>query len=445
MAISALSSQVVATQLEKVNPKMGKFLTQMESPFAQLFKKSATKHQVSAWNAASGAVLAFRIPVQLSVGGDYQVITLDGGDLGSGSLMDTAYMTIGYFSTDIAYQVPMLAAMATKANTQAITNVLQQSIGNAIKETALYNEIELFQDSTGIVAIANGTGSPTISSGSVTYNLDTTKSFTKLRGYGQLVDVYNSANVLQFSGARVGVIDFVNNAVTLTGVSTYTPHNTDQIAFPNMGTGSYTASTGSFRNGLYLFQTSTFSGSLLGLAYSSAYEMKTNLVNLGGGAYTPSAAWSGASQLVQRRDDSAIAKLIGVSHMSMRVSWYQQGVTIANQYLRPGESAKSLDLAGQGTDLKNKYDVADITHYVSRYADKTRVDWFDPSNYGYVQFGDIEFITTPEGQRIFIGHSSTTGNPTAGYQFYVANTRNIYTVDPGCSVYFYGGAIPSGQ
>jgi hypothetical protein len=131
--------------------------------------------------------------------------------------------------------------------------------------------------------------------------------------------------------------------------------------------------------------------------------------------------------------------------MAQRTAWYQQGVTIANQYLRPGEAAKSLDLAGQGTDYNDRFTVADVEHYVSRYADKSRVDWMNPSNFGWVQLDDINFFTSPDGQRTFVGRSSTTGNPQAGFQFYVVNSRNLYSVDPGCSCVFNNLAIPSGQ
>jgi hypothetical protein len=448
MAITAASSQVTATQLEQVRQKFAKFLTMAESDLAKKFTVTPEKHRVSAWNAGSNAVLAWRIPVLVSIGGDYQAISLDGGDMGTGSMMNTAYMTIGYFANDIGYNIPSLSIMATKSQQQAMSNTLQFNITNAVKETALYNEIGLFGDGTGILATANGTGSPVISGGKVTYNLETTDFlYDRIRGAGQLVDIYNASNVLQFSGARVSSIGFSLTAptITLSGVSTYTPANTDKIAFPNMGTGSYTAAAGSWRYGIYTFNTTNTTGSLLGLTYASVYELATPTVNGGGGYFTPSVAYSGKSQLTQRRDEDAMKGLIGVCHMAQRTAWYQQGVTIANQFIRPGEAAKSMDLAGQGTDYNDRFRVADVDHYVSRYADKSRVDWLNPSNFGWVQLDDINFFSSPDGQRTFVGRSSTTGNPQAGFQFYVINSRNLYSVDPGCAVEFYNLSIPSGQ
>lgn len=446
-SISAISSQIVPTTLEKVNPLLPAYLVNKQSKFMNMFQKAAPKHQISSWSAGtvgSGGVAAYRVPVLLSNGGDYQAINLDGGDLGSGSLMDTAFMTLGYFSNDIAYQIPMLAAFATKTNQQAIKNALQFTIEKAIDEMAVYNEIGLFQDGTGVLATAtavSGTGT-----GPITYTLETSQfSAIRLRGFNALVDIADSGNVVRGTGWRINSINFTASTVTLTGGTSLTTHDTDQIIFPGMAAVGATISAGSWRNGIYTFNTTTTSGSLLGLSYASAYELACPQVNGASGFYTPSLVFSGASQLTQRRNDSAIEGMVGICHMAQRVSWYLQGVTIANQFLRPGEAAESVDLAGQGLKYDKTFEAGDVMHYVSRYANKSRVDWLNPKNFGWVQLNDISFIQTPEGQRVFIGHSTTTGNPVAGYQLYASNTSNLYSVDPGASCVVYSLAVPSGQ
>lgn len=450
-SILATSSQIVPMTLEKVNPMLPAYLVSKQSAFMQMFQKQSPKHMVANWSAGtvgSGGVSAYRVPVMLSRGGDYQAINLDGGDLGSGSMMDTAFMTLGYYATDIAYQVPMLAAFATKTNQQAIKNALQLSIETAIDETAVYNEIGFFQDGTGVLASAtavSGTGT-----GPITYTLETAQfTFIRLRGFNALVDVLTAGNVVLASSWRISNINFAANQVTIVpsglGTASYTSHATDQLAMPGMAAVGNTISAGSFRNGLYTFNTTNTSGSLLGLSYASAYELACPQVNGASGFFTPSLCYSGNAQLVQRRDDQAMKGMVGICHMAQRVSWYLQGVTIANMYLRPGEAAKSVDLAGQGTAEADTFVAGEVTHHVSRYANKSRVDWLSPKNFGWVQLNDISFVQTPEGQRIFIGHSTTTGNPTAGYQFYASNTNNLYSVDPGDSVVYYSLVVPSGQ
>jgi hypothetical protein len=454
MSINSTSVNVVATQLEKVDPKLPYFMTKAQSNFAKLFQKASDKHQVSAWVAGTVGgsplgVSAYRVPVMLNRGGDYQAVSLDGGDLGTGSMMGTAYMTLGYFSNDMAYNVPTLANMATKNRTQAITNVLQTTIGSAIDETALYNEIGLFQDSTGVLANAtskiSGNGN---ASTSVVYQLETT-SFgpNRLRGNQTLVDITNAGGTVLASNARVTNINYPLGQVTIlvSSAAGYSPTNTDQLVFPGMAPVSSTISAGSWRNGIYTFNTTNTTGSLLGLSYATAYELACNQVNANSGFLTPSVLFSGKSQLTQRRDDDAFAKTIGVCHTAQRTSWYLQGVTIANQFIRPGESAKSIDLAGQGTMLANTFEACDVIHHVSRYANKSRVDWFVNSNFGWVNLDEISFFQSPEGQRMFVGRNPTTGNPQAGYQFYIINTMNLYSCDPGCAVVNYSLAIPNGQ
>lgn len=450
MSIGQFSSQVVSTELEQVRKNLQKLLFMNESAFAKQFNMKSEKHMVSAWTAGSGAVLAWRIPVLIANGGDYQAVNLDGGDLGSGSMLNTAYMTVGYFANDLAYAIPSLAMMATKTATQAMNNTLKYSLGSSMKELALYNEIGLFGDSVGVLATANGTGSPTVSGGKVTYNLEPTNfSFNRIRGSNTLVDIYDSTNTLRSIGARVVSTNLSLTAptITLSVSGSPTVANTDQIAFAGMGAtiGTSTIAAGSWRNGIYTFNTTNTTGTLLGLAYSSAYELACCQVNMNGGFYTPNVIFSGRAQLNQRRDEESLAGTIGVCSMAQRVSWYQQGITIANQMARPGEALKSMDLAGQGLKYGDTFEAGDVTHHISRFANKTRVDWLIPKNFGWVQLEEMDFFRTPEGQKIFVGRSSTTGNPQAGFQFYMMNTRNLYCVDPGASVVFYGGAIPSGQ
>jgi hypothetical protein len=454
MSIGAFTNQVIPTMLEQVRPKLQPWLVSKQSKLMNLINKQAEKHNVSAFtDAASGGsptyslggpVLAWRVPVLLFYGGDYQAVSLDGGDLGTGSMMGTAFMAFGTFENDLGYNLPMRAILASKDMKQAVVNALQSTLSKAIPEMALYNEIGFFGDGTGMLAQANGTGSPTFGA-TVTYNLETTNfSYDRLRGKNSLVDVYNSANLLLYSGARIQSISFANNTVTIsTPTGSYSPTNTDQLAFPNMGTGSYTAVAGSWRNGLYTFSTTSTSGSIGGLAYSTAYELATPQVNAAGAYYTPSLLLSGKTQLIQRRDDEAYSSAIGICHPAQRASWYLQGVTISEWFR--GASDKMIDIVPGGTDYGDTFKAGDVMHYVSRYANKSRVDWIVPSNYGWTQLSDIDFIQTPEGQRIFIGRSASTGNPQAGYQFYILNTRQLYSVDPGCGVVYYSLAIPAGQ
>ena len=457
MAITAQSANFTSSMLETVRPKLSQFLAMKQSKFAGLFNKAAEKHQVSAFtdagNAAStftlgGPVLAWRVPVLLNIGGDYQAISLDGGDLGTGSSMTTAFMAFGTFENDIGFNLPLRVIYATKSQQQAVANALQFTLGKAIGEMALYNEIGLFGDATGTLATANGSGAPA-NTGTVTYNLDTAGSYNRIRGYGALVDVYSTAGVLVYLNARVKSISFANNTITLTTPNAYGagPVNTDVIAFPNMGqgaaVGAYTQVAGSWRNGIYTFNSTTNSGSLGSLAYSTAYEMATPNVNGQSGFFTPAIGYAGKAQLIQRRDEEAYSGVIGVCHTAQRVAWYLQGLTISNWFR--GKADAMIDLAPTGHDYGDTFPACDVTHYVSRYALKNRVDWINPSNFGWTQLSEIDFIQTPDGQRLFIGRSTTTSNPTAGFQFYLANTRQLYSVDPGCGVAYYSLAIPSGQ
>ena len=445
MAGQQYSANVTATMLEAVNKKLSYFLRKNQSDFMKMFNKAAEKHNVSAFSDTGGSVLAWRVPVALSRGGDYQAVSLDGGDLGTGSMQKTLFMAFGTFESDIAYQVPTRATIGTKSETQAIANALQMAIGAAIEEQALYDEIGFFQDSTGVLATSTTTSSGTGTT--ATYNLETAAfNNIRLRSYNTLVDIYDSGGVLRSTNMRITnqTLSLTAPTVTVSGGSSYTPANGDQIAFPNIGTpgtvGTTTIAAGSWRNGLYTFNTTSTSGSLGGLAYSSAYELQCCTVNGQSGFFTPSLLLSGRSQLVQRRDDQAYAGIVGVCHQAQAASWYLQGVTISNWFREKSDTM---------IDIVPKYGetfvAGGVTHHVGRYANKSRVDWLAPKNFGWTQLAEPGFFTSPEGQRTFVARSTTTGNPQAAFQFYAYNTRQLYSVDPGCSVVYYSLAIPSGQ
>lgn len=448
MSINAQASQLIPTMLESVNPELPALLAAKTSKFAQKFNNSTDAHQVSVWAAGtvgSGGVSAYRIPVQISIGGDYQAVNLNGGDLGTGSMMNTAFMTLGAFENDIAYNISTRSIMATKGNRQATANVLKKSLGSAISETALYDEIGLFQAGDGVLMNATAVTGAGTAATSVTYTAEQANfSVNRIRGQGQLVDVTDSAGVMRAVGLRVTNVSVSAGTVTLlVGAVGYSPTATDQIVFPGMGPiTTTTIGAGSWRNGIYTFNTTNTAGSLLGLPYATAGEIACPVVNAGAQFFTPSLIYAGKTQLVQRRDDDATNGIIGICHMAQRTSWYLDGLNIATQFIRTGESAKSIDTAGQGIAYGDTFDAGDVTHSVSRYASKSRVDWVVTRNFGRVNYDETQFFTSPEGQRMYVGRSTTTGNPQAGFQFYVLNTNNLYSIDPGCCLVVYNMAIP---
>lgn len=447
MAIGATTSQIIATMLEEVEKSFPAYLIKKESKFAQKFNKAAPKHKISAYTAGSGAVLAWRIPVNLAPGGDASVISLDGGDLGTGSMEQDASMTLAHFESDIAYNIPARAVYATTDKAQAIANVMQRSLGGAVKEMALYNEVMLFGDGTGVLATATAVTGAGTAATDVTYTLETTAfRWYRLIRKGQLLDVANGSNAILAVGCRLKSINFSANQVTITvGAVGYTPTATDQLLYPGMGPVTTVIAAGSFRAGIYTYNTTNTTGSLNGLPYATAYELACPNVNAGGTSYSAAIVFAGKSQVVQRRDDDDIDSMIAVCAQAQRVAWYNEGITIANQMARPGEALKSMDMAGQGTKYGDTFEAGDITHFVSRFANLSRVDWLIPNNFGYVQLKEIGFYETMDGQRIFNGRNPITGNPTAGSQFYVVNTRNLYSMNPGSAVVNYNLSIPPGQ
>src|SRR5581483_9093997 len=136
-----------------------------------------------------------------------------------------------------------------------------------------------------------------------TYNLEPNFGPQRLR-YNQPVDVYsNDQTTSRGTGLRVTSYDLVNKTVTLNGsVSGQT--NLDKIAFKGM---SATLSVGSWKNGLYMFNNTATSGTTLGVNRATVVEIVTPNVAAGTTALAPAHGLLLNDQIIQRRDEDALA------------------------------------------------------------------------------------------------------------------------------------------
>src|SRR5579859_4017748 len=160
--MSVTNADVIAGQWENYRPKLQELLETTYGVGAKI-KKASETHRVSTWSQAlsSGQTLqACRFPIMRYVGGDYGTFSYDEGDLGGGSMTREDFMTLGYFPDEYAVELPQLSIKATATSEQAVANVLKLQLKKAITEMQHYYDTGLHQDGTGVLATANGTGSP---------------------------------------------------------------------------------------------------------------------------------------------------------------------------------------------------------------------------------------------------------------------------------------------
>lgn len=442
--MAATNADVVGGMLENVRKKLQP-LFEMTTGVGAFIKRASEEHRISTWqqSLSSGQTQqAFRVPLQRYEGGDYGTFSYDEGDLGGGTSTLLNFMSFGYFPDVLGVEISSLAAESTATSEQAVLNVVKYQLKMAIKTMQVYYDTGIHQDGTGVIATANGTGA-TPSGTNPTYILEPNFGPQRLR-YNQPVDIYDSTLATKRNAAtvRVASFDYGAKTVSLTGTVT-TPSTTDRLAFRGMAA---TLAVGSWRNGLYTFNNSATSGFTGGLDRAVVTELVPSSVNASSSgtaqALVPAMPLLLNDLRTQRRDEDVLSGTKGISHMSQRAAWYLQGQVISNWFR--GAQDKMIDLVPGPTKGSTTFDMADITYMISKKQDRSRVELFVPNTWCRVLLHDLKYHETPDGRKFFELRSTTTGNPKAGFQFYMVGAENIVCVDPASGGFIGGLAIVSG-
>lgn len=438
--MAVATSQVTSAMLEKVD----KALPELYS-LSQLTKKLVLDrmpaNKVSAWTAGSGAVLGFRMPIKQYAGGDFAVVTLDNAAFPNGSMPTYQYMTIGFAPISLSFLLPTGAIMATASPDQSIKNVFKDTMDGALKSFGDYEDSLFFTAGDGILATGSGSGAAPAGTNPV-YNLEPNFGPQRL-ALGQLVDVWSGNGVtLRGSSLYVTAIDPVNKTATLSGTVT-SPTNADNIAIANL---PGPLASGQTRLGLYNYNSATTTGTTNGLSRTTVPELVTPSYNANTSTLTPAMGLTLSDYLIQRRDEEAIGKMTGVCHMAQRQAYFVTGDSIS-EIMQPGGKAtipNSTDRVPNNlTNEAGTFMYAGVMHYISKKANRSRIDWFNRDYWKTIELAPLGFWKQPDGNYMFEGRSAA-GNVQTSTFFTMLSTTNIATIDPGCAAYEYGLTIPSG-
>jgi hypothetical protein len=438
--MAVATSQVTAAMLEKVD----KALPELYS-LSQLTKKLVLDrmpaNKVSAWTAGNGAVLGFRMPVKQYAGGDLAVVSLDNAAFPAGSMPTYQYMTIAYAPLSLSFLLPTGAIMATASPDQSIKNVFKDTMDGALKSFGDYEDSLFFTAGDGIQATGSGSGATPATTNPV-YNLEPNFGPQRL-ALGQLVDIWSADGITKRgNGLYVTAVDPVNKTATLSG-SVTGPTNADNITVANLP-GPLAA--GQTRLGLYNYNSATTTGTTNGLSRSTVPELVTPSYSANSSSLTPAMGLTASDYLIQRRDETAIGMMTGVSHMAQRQAYFVTGDSIS-EIMQPGGKAtipQSTDrVPGNLANEAGTFMYAGVKHYISKKANRSRIDWFNRDLWKTVELAPFGFWKQPDGSYMFEGRSSG-GNVQTSTFFAMLSTTNIATLDPGCADFISSLTIPAG-
>lgn len=438
MAFGTTNSQALGVQFEKVSKITPQLYSLSQITRARI--KKLPVEQVSAWNSTGNYTLGFRLPIQQYAGGDFAQISLDNGTMPTGSMGTWQYMSLAYNSIGLFFNLSNLAMMGTGQPTQASVNTFKNTIGDAWKQFGAYEDALFYTNGDGILATGIGSGAAPSGTDPLYYleaNFGPQRLFL-----GQLVDVYNAAGtVKKGTGLNVSAVNPVTKTAQLIGTVT-APANDDVIALSGL---SATLAAGSSRYGLYNFQSSTTSGSTLGLSRTTVPELVTPSYDAASAALTAPFGLILSDYMIQRRDEKALANMTGIAHMAQREAYFVTGDSIAEQQI-PGPTIKtSLDrIPTNLTKESQTFQFCGITHLISKFQNRSRIDWVDFDDFVRVNLQEPDYLRTQEGQYIFQNRAST-GALKTGITFGIITTENLGKRDPGRGGFIQSLAIPAGM
>ncbi len=429
------NAQTYAVQMEKVRKQLPVLLSLSQS-LNKKFKKTPVE-KVSSWYAGSGSVLGYRIPIKQYMGGNFRGINLDGGSLGTGSMPTYQYMTIPYTAVNLSFTLPELTTEATATSDQATKNVFRDTMDGALKSFAAYEDSLAYGAGDAVLATGSGTGAAPSGTNPV-YNLEPNFGPQRLE-LGQIVDVYNAAGSVKIGTELVVLaIDPVAKTATLSGTVSG-PANSDILAVSGYAA---TLASGTTRYGLYNYNSSTTSGSTLGLSRTTVPELVTP-------NYTASAALSPQFGLIlndyriQRRDETVVGKTMGISHMAQRQAAFQTGDAIAEWQI-PGPTIKeNLDRIPENIKEASTFQFCSVMYMIGKKQNRSRLDQIVLEDWGRVHLKELDYFEV--GGRYLFEDRASTGVVNAATYFTLVSSENTYCADPGAGGIISSLNIPTGM
>lgn len=414
--MSAVSeTQVVATELERVRPKIATAFDRDDMFYSSIKKRDVEKISNR----------QMRVPIELRPGGSFQYFNADGGDLGRGGgpTWDKAVLNSVFMSENIEYT--KLVQWATDSDRKAIQNAVRRLTTTALLELRRQLESQLMQPGNGVI----GTVLTDTPASGANVIVCTDAFGVRLMRYGQTVQVFDATLATNRGSGEITQWDVENKTVSIT------PQITGVVATDVIVTNGITSpSSLPALYGVPYHDSNASTGTWLGFNRATTPEIRASAVN---------AASSSLTLPMPRLAINKIGNRVGMENDFNPVAWmhpcqkqaYEEiGQLVSQIYKDPKEQA--LDM------YFDKMQMAGAAVKTSYNWDKTRIDFISDSVWGRAEILPIGFYTT-DGRTIF-EIRGPSGGVAAADIFYMTVGMQMFVTNPaGCS-YIYGLAIPSG-
>src|SRR6187399_283894 len=415
--MAVVESQVAATELETVIPKVRLLFERDDKFYANIKKREVEKisHR------------QMRVPLELRPGGSFQYFNPDGGDLGRGGgpTFDKAVLNCVFLSENIEYT--KLTQWATDDARKAIVNGVRRLTATALDEMRRQLDSQMMQVGDGVIGVVT---TDTPAGGSNVISLTTDGFGARLMRFGQTVQVWDAALAVKRGEGTITQWDVEGKVISITPqIAAVAP--TDKIVTAGI---SAPASLPALY-GVPYHHSNASTGTWLGFSRSTTPEIRANRVNAGSAALTLP---------LPRLAMNKIGNRVGMEHNFNPTAWLHPCQMQAYEEIGQLVSIIQKTAKEEGLNMYfgSNMQLAGAGVKPSFNWDKTRIDFVVDEVWGRAEILPIGFYTT-DGRKIFEIRGPSGGVATAEIFYMVVGMQTFVTNPAACS-YIDNLAVPVG-
>lgn len=411
-----IESQVAATELERVIPKIRTLFERDDRFFSTIEKTPVEKISNR----------QMRVPLELRPGGSFQYFNPDGGDLGRGSGpdYDKAVVSAVFMSENIEYT--KLTQWSTDDDRKAVVNAVRRLTATALDEMRRQLDSQAQGDGSGVIGVIT---TPTTSAGVDTYVCTIDGYGVRLMRAKQPIQVYDTTLATYRGSGFITLYDVENKTVQVT------PAIAGVIAGDKIVVAGI-ASPASLPAllGVKYHHSNASTGSWLGFSRSATPEIRSNRVN---------AASSALTLPLPRLALNKIGNRIGIDNNFDPTAWMHPAQIQAYEQIGQLVSIIQKQSNGKALDMYfENFQMAGAPVRKHFNWDKTRIDFIDKGVWGRAEILPIGFYTS-DGRKLFELRGAS-GGVAAAEIFYMVVGMQIFVNNPPATSYIDNLAVPSG-
>lgn len=415
--MAVVESQVAATELEKVIPKVRVLFERDDKFYANIKKRDVEKisHR------------QMRVPLELRPGGSFQYFNPDGGDLGRGGgpTFDKAVLNCVFLSENIEYT--KLTQWATDDARKAVINAVRRLTATALDEMRRQLDSQMMQTGDGVIGVVT---TDTPAGGSNVITLTTDGFGARLMRFGQTVQVWDAALAVKRGEGTISLYDVENKTINITPqIAAVAP--TDKIV--TAGLTAPASLPGLF--GVPYHHSNASAGTWLGFSRGTTPEIRANRVNAGNAALTLP---------LPRLAINKIGNRVGIENSFNPTAWTHPCQVQAYEEIGQLVSIIQKTAKEEGLNMYfgNNMQLAGASIKTSFSWDKTRIDLVVDEVWGRAEILPIGFYTT-DGRKIFEIRGAS-GGVAAAEIFYMVVGMQTFVSNPAACSYIDNLAVPVG-